>query len=100
MHEVRISRQAQADLEEIQLRSLTEFGAPTTRAFMAGFDDILARLKMYPLVGRVRPEYGRNVRSCLRAPYLVLYRFEADIVSIQRILHSSRRTEPLGKGEP
>ena len=82
------------------MRGLTEFGVSATRAFMADFDDIFARLKMYPLLGRVRPEYGRNVRSCLRAPYLVFYRYEADVVSIQRILHSSRRTLPLGRDEP
>lgn len=100
MHEVRISREARADLEEIQLRGLTEFGVQTTRAFMAGFDDIFARLKMYPLIGRARPEYGHAVRSCLHSPYLVFYRIEADVVSIQRVLHTSRRTQALGRAEP
>ena len=100
MHEWRISRQAQADLEEIQLRSLTEFGAGTTRAFMAGFDEIFARLGSYPLSGRLRPEYGRAVRSCLHTPYLVLYRYQADVVSIERVLHTARRAEPLGKSDP
>jgi plasmid stabilization system protein ParE len=100
MHELRISRQAQTDLEDIQLRGLIEFGASATRAFMAGFDDIFARLKMYPLLGRARPEYGRNVRSCLHAPYLVFYLYRADVVSIQRILHASRRTVSLGEEAP
>lgn len=100
MHELRISRLAQADLEDIQLRGLTEFGATATRAFMTGFGNIFARLKMYPLHGRARPEYGRNVRSCLHSPYLVFYLYEADVVSIQRILHASRRTVPLSEEAP
>lgn len=100
MHELRISRQAQADLEDIQLHSLTEFGPRTARDFMAGFDHIFARLKTYPLIGRLRPEYGRNVRCCLHAPYLVLYRYEADVVSIQRVLHAARRTPLCREGKP
>ena len=100
MHKLRISRQAQVDLEEIQLRGLTEFGVQTARAFMSGFDDIFIRLQTYPLVGRSRPEFGRGVRSCLHAPYIVVYRYEADVVSIQRILHSARRTAPLEGGKP
>ena len=99
MHELRISRRAQADLEDIQLRSLAEFGALPTRSFMAEFDVILARLQMYPLIGRLRAEHGRNIRSCLHRPYLVFYRYEADVVSIQRILHTAQRTLPLGKAK-
>jgi len=100
MHEFRIARQAQKDLEDIQTRSLNEFGVQTTRAFMSGFDKIFLQLRSYPLIGRVRPEYGSGVRSCLHAPFFVFYRYEADVVSIQRILHTARRTQPLGKGEP
>lgn len=100
MHKLRISRQAQADLEEIQLRGLTEFGAGAARTFMSGFDDIFIRLRTYPLVGRSRPEFGRGIRSCLNAPYIVVYRYETDVVSIQRILHTARRTQPLDAGRP
>lgn len=99
MHKLRIARQAQADLDEIQQYGLTEFGVHVTRAFMLGFDEIFARLRTYPLIGRQRPEFGRSIRGCLHAPYVVVYRYEADVVSIVRILHTSRRTLPLGKGE-
>jgi len=100
MHKLRIARQAQKDLQEIQTRSLIEFGVPTTRNFMSGFDEIFLRLRNYPLIGRVRPEFGRDVRSCLHAPYVVFYRYETDVVSIQRILHTARRPRPLGKSNP
>ena len=100
MHEVRIARQAQKDLEDIQTRSLNALGVQTTRTFMAGFDKIFLQLQRYPLTGRVRPEYGHGVRSCLHAPYLVFYRYEADVVAVQRILHTARRTQSIGKGEP
>lgn len=96
MHKLRISRLAEADLEDIQARGLANFGLASTRAFMARFDDIFARLRTYPLIGRSRPEFGRGIRSCPNSPSLVIYRYEADLVSIERVLHMAQRTQPIG----
>lgn len=92
MHRLRINRLAQRDLEEIQDRGVVGFGPVATRAFMAGFDLIFARLAQYPLLGRDRPEFGRAVRGISHPPYKVLYRFEGDQVSILRIVHASLRS--------
>jgi plasmid stabilization system protein ParE len=59
--------------------------------FMEGFDRIFARLEAYPLIGASMPEYGRAVRSCLHSPCRVLYRYEAQVVSILRVAHTARR---------
>lgn len=91
MPRVRITRNASADLESIQAYGLAEFGLDAVRAFMLNFDRILARLETYPLAGRASPEYGRAICSCLNAPYRVLHRYEGEIVSIMRVLHSSQR---------
>jgi plasmid stabilization system protein ParE len=92
---VRINRTAASDLEFIQSRGLEEFGAIVADDFMEGFDLIFARLETYPLLGRSMPEYGRAVRSCSHAPYRVLYRYEAEVVSILRVLHTSMRAFPI-----
>ena len=99
MHKLRISRLARDDLLEIQRRGVTEFGGSAARAFMLGFGAIFERLQTYPLIGSVRPEYGHAIRACLHAPYHVLYRYEADTVSILRVLHTARRALPLGDQE-
>lgn len=91
MHRVRITRTANDDLESIQAYGLAEFGAKSAFAFMAGFDRIFARLGSYPLAGVAAPHYGRAVRSYLHSPYRVLYRFEAGIVSVLRVIHAAQR---------
>lgn len=95
MHRVRITRLAQADLHDIQERGLAAFGVVATRSFMEGFDQIFANLALYPLLGQIRPEYGRGVRGCPHPPYRVLYRFEADVISIMAIVHASRRSHTV-----
>lgn len=91
MVEVRITRSASDDLESIQEHGLAEFGAVATLAYMQGFDRIFARLGSYPLLGVAAPHYGRTVRSRLHPPYRVLYRFEGEVVSILRVLHTAQR---------
>lgn len=71
-----------------------------TRAYMSGFDEIFLRLRSYPLIGRLCPEFGRGVRRCLQAPYHLFYRYESSVISIQRVLHTARRHQPLCKGKP
>lgn len=95
MPSVRISRAASNDLQAIQSFGVEHFGPATTRAFMAGFDRIFARLEHYPLAGAIRPEYGPGVRACLHRPYRVLYRDAGGVVSIVRVLHSAKRPHPV-----
>jgi toxin ParE1/3/4 len=95
MHRLRINRLAAADLEAIQERGLAEFGLAATQNFMLGFDRIFVRLQSYPLYGPARPEYGRAVRCCIHVPYKVLYRFEADVISILRVLHASQNARTV-----
>ena len=95
MARVRINRLASEDIESIQMHGLTEFGARATRAYMQGFDRIFERLESYPLSGVAVPDYGHAVRSCLHAPYRVLYRFEGEVVSILRVLHTAQRVRQI-----
>ena len=95
MPKVRITRTAASDLESIQEQGLTEFGALVADEFMDGFERIFARLESYALLGRVAPELGREVRSCLHSSYRVLYRYEARVVSILRVTHTAQRARPI-----
>lgn len=100
MTRVRITRTASEDLDTIQAYGLAEFGAATTRRYMQGFDRIFATLGSYPLAGVSAPEYGRSVRACLHAPYRVYYRFEGDVVSILRVLHTAGRARRIEDTQP
>ena len=100
MARVRITRLASEDIESIQMHGLAEFGAKATHAYMQGFDRIFVRLEGYPLSGVAVPDYGQAVRSCLHAPYRVLYRFESEVVSILRILHTAQRVRQIDNTLP
>lgn len=100
MARVRITRLASEDIEQIQSYGLTEFGVKAAHAYMLGFDRIFERLEGYPLSGVATPHFGRAVRSCLHSPYRVLYRFEGEVVSILRVLHTAQRVRQLDDTMP
>jgi toxin ParE1/3/4 len=52
-------------------------------------------LKSHPLIGRVRPEFGDDIRSLVERPYLILYRYlpgrpPSGTVEIVAVLHGAR----------
>lgn len=90
MHDLRISLDAQADLNEIQDYGLAKFGLVAARSHMAGFEQIFTMLRRHPMTGQLRPEYGYGVRSFSHRPHRVFYRIEGGAIEIARILHGSR----------
>jgi len=48
-----------------------------------------------PLSFPARPEFGRAIRSALHGHYLILFRFENDVVEIARVVHGARDIDSL-----
>lgn len=87
----RITRLAQADLDEVWNYIFTESGSETTadRAldFLGERFDVLAE---WPRSGRRRDDLRRGYRSYAAGNYVVFYRLRGNTVVIQRVLHGRR----------
>ena len=53
-------------------------------------ESLFERLVMFPRSGMRRPTLGRNARIGVVEPYLVIYDYRADVVTILRILDGRR----------
>ena len=85
----RLSPLAEQDLEEIWLY-VAEDSSPTTADRL--IDAVVDRFNLLaeqPAVGRVRPEFGVDVRSFVVERYVIYYRVDGDVL-IARVLHGRR----------
>lgn len=89
MAEVRRSTQAELDLETI-LGDLDQRDHAYAERYATAFDEKSKVLSRFPEIGRLRPEIAASLRSTLVHPYVIFYRYEADVVQIVRILHGKR----------
>lgn len=87
MARLRLSVSARADLEAIQRNGLENFGAVSTRAYIAGFEKIFALRQDHPTSGPARADFGADIRQFAYPPHRPLYRLRGDEIPIVRILH-------------
>lgn len=99
---IRISREAQADFDEIIDYLTTVAGQATAAKYGRGLQSAVNRLAVFPGLGTPRLEFGPRTRMWIVDPYLIFYDRDPtqDTVSVLRILHGRRRiTEGMiGKG--
>ena len=100
MGELRISRRAEKDLDDIRDRGVREFGARAATEYLAGFYRVFALLRDHPQAGEARDQYGRGIRSFSHHPHRVLYRVHGQGVVIVRILHQARDMRSALRGRP
>lgn len=89
-----LSELAEGDLAEIWLAIAQDQPINADR-FIDELRQQLQKLAEQPLMGRARPELGREVRSFPHAAYVVIYRPNADGVAISRLVHGSRDLSEL-----
>ncbi|MEQ8349473.1 MAG: type II toxin-antitoxin system RelE/ParE family toxin [Sneathiellaceae bacterium] len=86
MAEVRLSKAAAADLEEIALYGLRTFGQVQARRYQQGIVARIARIAetplLYPSVEHIRPGYRRSVYES----HVIYYRIDEARVLVVRIL--------------
>jgi toxin ParE1/3/4 len=81
---VRVSGKARSDLLEAY-RYLSERNAAAAERLVADFDAKLRQIARFPLIGRVRSEFGPDLRSVLVRNHVVLYsvtEFEVIVVRV------------------
>ena len=83
-----------ADNDLLQISSyLSERSLQATQSILDEIDRCFVNLTSFPLRGSPRSDLGRDVRSVIVSPYLILYAARRDHVTILRVLHGSRDIE-------
>jgi toxin ParE1/3/4 len=85
----RLSSQADADLLDLWAFVAGEAGEERADAVVDAITDACWMLSHYPKVGRLRPEFGPDLRSFPTAGCVIYYR-PGQVVLIARILHGRR----------
>jgi toxin ParE1/3/4 len=87
-----VSDEADNDLMQI-FSYMSEQSSQSTQSILDEIDRCFVNLASFPLRGSPRPTLGRDVRSVIVPPYLILYAARRDHVTILRVLHGSRDIE-------
>ncbi len=84
------TRQAREDLREI--RTFIARNAPlTAAAFVRRIRESVKRARIFPELGQVVPELGRDdIREFLHGNYRVIYRVATGRIDILTVFHSAR----------
>jgi len=88
---LRVSREAQAELDNIWLYTARESGSIDVATRIT--DSITRQfwlLNRYPYVGRRRDDLRPGLRSFAAGDYVIVYRVEKDAVLILHVFHGSR----------
>jgi toxin ParE1/3/4 len=91
MSEVRLSPEAEAELDGIWLHMARESGSVdiATRV-VEGVNERFWMLARYPHMGRRRDNLAPGVRSFAVGAYVILYRIVGEVVLILHVAHGSR----------
>lgn len=91
MNFYRFSRNAQADLGTIWDHIAIQNGAPEAAdRLLVRFYEEFRLLGSHPLMGCIRKEFGRDLRSIPVGDYLIFYRPLKSGVEIVRVLHGAQ----------
>ena len=92
--ELQLSPAAQDDLEAIGDFIAQDSPANAVRIVMA-LRAQCQRLVKAPMAYVARPELGDGLRSCAHGRYVIFFRPTAELVRIERILHSARDVQAI-----
>ena len=90
-----LSRDADADLQDIYTYSEDTWGAPQAVNYLAGLFDLFERICRHPFIGRTRPDLGGAIRSLPHGPHVVFYMPWQGGIAILRVLHASMDVEAV-----
>ena len=89
MMHVRLSPLARRDLVDVWTYVAVEASEARADAVVDQIVGALEMLAAHPGIGRLRPEFGSDVRSFPVAGYVVYYRADATLL-VARVLHGKR----------
>lgn len=92
---VRYGPEATEDLDRIEQHYADRAGEKIAERLLTRIAETVERLiSRNPRVGRLRPEFGPEIRSFPVLPYVVFYRVKDRNVFVIRILHGHRDIQP------
>ncbi|MFD2231344.1 type II toxin-antitoxin system RelE/ParE family toxin [Alkalimarinus sediminis] len=92
-HQLVIAPAAKADLKEIYLYGLRQWGQAQSDSYLENLKDHFWSLTEQPLMGIERPELLPGARSLPIESHTLFYRVSTNTVEIIRVLHG--RQDPL-----
>lgn len=98
MAELDLSPAARADLLEIRVYSVDQFGVDVADSYFLGFDAAFALLREHPQVGPARPNLGNGIRCLIHRQHRIFYYIDGDMVVIVRLVHHAMDARKALKG--
>lgn len=89
MNSYRYSSDANSDIEKIALY-LLDLNPVAANRFLDSLEETCELLAEHPLIGRLRPEFGENLRSFPVGNYLIFYVPRAGGIDIVRVIYGGR----------
>jgi toxin ParE1/3/4 len=86
---VRLSSQAQADLETIRVYSVSHFGDDVARSYLESFQRTLRLLAEHPHIGVRHTDFDPPIHSISNGSHRLYYDVIGDEVIVQTILHKA-----------
>lgn len=95
MKQIRFSRAAFRDQEEIDLYTIENFGLNQARELALSFAQKVDLILETPLIGSLRPEldppgFSFRYTPVDGTPFLIVYTLKQDAIYVARILHGAR----------
>jgi toxin ParE1/3/4 len=87
MGEFRVSERAEAELLEVYLYGVAEFGRPQAVKYQLSLEHCFSLLAEQPRMGRLARKLGEGVRRHEHGSHVILYRDKGDHVLILAIVH-------------
>jgi plasmid stabilization system protein ParE len=94
-----VSRRAQKDLRRIWRWIANDAGVRRADELVDRILAVCGVFAMQPQAGRLHPDFGPAVRSCMSGPYLIFYRPRGAAIEIIRVI-DGRRDVPAAWAEP
>ena len=91
MRDIRLSRAAERDIDDIERFSAAELGSTATAGYLIGLHEAFARLRDFPGMGILRDDLRPETRSLRYQSHRIYYRPMPGGILIQRVLHYARQ---------
>src|SRR4051812_14547274 len=93
--QVELSPRARSDLRSILNYSTQQWGSEQRERYRKRLNDGFNAIAAFPLIGRIRPEFGESARSHKVDAYIVIYKPAGDRIVIARVLHQRQDIEGI-----
>ena len=85
-----VSPQAALDAAAIVELLFDKAGIDVAARYLHEIDALFERISLFPRSGMRRPSLGRDIRFGVIEPYVIIYRYRADTVTVARIVDGRR----------